>query len=109
MIYVIGTSGASITVGMSHCEEKGVNLPFIAFGPTGEISAELSVDAGVKSLMDEDEVKRAVEAFNKHGTVVFLDNPMVAERVFDMIDALMDIAMGTDWSKRVPMKKGAMN
>ncbi len=110
MIYVVGTAEACITVGMAHCSERQANLPFIAFAPTDRINEALNLGgAGTASITGEDEIKSAIDAFREHGTVVFIDNPVAAERMFEMVDALFAIAADTDWGSRIMMKKEMMN
>lgn len=98
--YILGSRDTAFVVGVSHCAQLDAKLPFIAFAPTSMIVPELEMTGKTKFVNEEEEVERSLEAFMKHGTVIFFDNPAVAEGALSMISSMFDVAASTSWIDR---------
>lgn len=104
-VYIIGHSRTAFTVGMSRCEERNANLPFFAFGPSDQIAKELQMAESSRVLTEQGDVSTAVDAFIKHGTVIFIDNSVACERMIEMIDTVLTMSEATDWINRTPIRE----
>lgn len=97
--FVLGTGMVAFTLGVGTCEERGgVSLPFFAFGDTDKIAAELGVDT--LEFDNGDDIQRAIDAYAKHGTIVFLDNYEATEQFLSYMMRLVNILTDTPWMAR---------
>ncbi len=98
--FVLGTGAVAFTLGVGTCEERGgVSLPFFAFGDSDKIEAELDV-YGTVEFHDEEGVQRTLDAYAKHGTIVFLDNYEATEQFLSYMMRLVNVLTDTPWMAR---------
>ena len=98
--FILGHGNCAFTVGFGQCPQRGATLPFFAIGDADKIALELDMSDAARMYETKEGTRRAIEAFDKHGFVVFLDNYEATERFFGMMMTMINHAIDTSWVNR---------
>lgn len=99
-VYVLGSNNNAVTFGFTHCDSADAVLPYVAIAPSHLVATALGEEEGAVEYDSEEDVRRAFEAFDAHGTVIFFDNLDAAERFLGVVGYTLNRACETNWVNR---------
>lgn len=91
--FVLGSGMIGFSMGFA--DHNGRSMPFFAVADISAV-AEMGKVAG-EFPQDDATIQRIVDAFDKHGTVVFFDNYEEAEDFTLLITKLLNLSVDTPW------------
>lgn len=98
--FVLGTGRCALTIGVGNCPQRGTSLPFFAIADGDKVVSDLNATESAMLCETDAEVQKTLEVFERHGTVVFLDNYEATERFLGMMMSLINHAVETSWVAR---------
>jgi hypothetical protein len=98
--FILGTGRCAFTVGVAPCPQRGTPLPFFAFADADKAAAELDMTQPSEMRETDEEVRKTIEVFDRHGMVIYLDNYEATERFLGMVMTLINHAVETSWVSR---------
>jgi hypothetical protein len=101
MIIVAGTNKSAYITGVTYCKDRCAHLPFFAFADAATVDAELDL-IDFETEDGSEDVQLIIDVFDKHGFVIFFDNPTAAKRFMVSTMHTLDIAAATSWDNRTP-------